>query len=227
MAESCRDINARYPLVLAADLIVKELRRRWDGLWLTATLVEAEAYYLKKLDTLQRAGERTPSVARALENLASTAGKRGDQRARQFYLEQAAAIWEHLGGREAPEGRRILRALANAYVKQERFAEAEQLLTELIQLEEGRGAANPHHAIWLVRDLARMYRLSGNFEDGKLALMHALELEEEQFPANNSGVACRLRFYASEFEKMGDDAQAQALRLRAADIVAQCGSCGS
>ena len=49
-------------LVVARSLIGKDLRRYWEGQWLTATIVETEAYYINEKASHSSLG-RTPSRA--------------------------------------------------------------------------------------------------------------------------------------------------------------------
>lgn len=51
---------AREPCVVARDVLGKVLRRRWQGRWLSARIVESEAYYLREKGSHASLG-RTPS----------------------------------------------------------------------------------------------------------------------------------------------------------------------
>lgn len=55
-----RSFFAREPCVVARDILGKVLRRRYRGVWLSAAIVEAEAYYIREKGSHASLG-RTPS----------------------------------------------------------------------------------------------------------------------------------------------------------------------
>lgn len=55
-----RSFFAREPCAVARDVLGKVLRRRYQGLWLSAAIVEVEAYYLREKGSHASLG-RTPS----------------------------------------------------------------------------------------------------------------------------------------------------------------------
>lgn len=55
-----RSFFEREPCVVARDILGKVLRRRYQGLWLSVAIVEAEAYYLREKGSHASLG-RTPS----------------------------------------------------------------------------------------------------------------------------------------------------------------------
>ena len=172
----------------------------------------AEDPYQRRLVSVRKIlGDRHPSIATSLNNLAALYYSQGRYEAAETLYQQALTLWQELLGDHHPDVATSLNNLAGLYYSQGRYADAEPLYQEALQLwRELLGDRHPNVATSL-NNLALLYKSQDRYADAELLFQEALQLSRELLGDRHPDVAASLNNLALLYKSQGRYADAEPL----------------
>ena len=181
--------------------------------------VEAERCAKQGLTISQsELGERHPSTASSLNNLASlylSQGRYGE--AEPLYVEALEISQSELGERH-PDTARSLNNLAALYRSQGRYGEAEPLYVEALEIYKSElGERHPDTANSL-NNLALLYESQGHYGEAEPLYVEALEIRKSELGERHPDTASSLNNLAALYCSQGRYGEAEPLYVEALEI---------
>ena len=172
----------------------------------------AEDPYQRCLKATQELlGDRHPSVASSLNNLAALYYSQGRYAEAEPLLKQALLLLQELLGDRHPSVASSLNNLAELYRSQGRYAEAEPLYKQALLLrQEVLGEKHPSVASSL-NNLAGLYDSQGRYAEAEPLFKQALLLRQELLGEKHPSVASSLNNLAGLYDSQGRYAEAEPL----------------
>jgi tetratricopeptide (TPR) repeat protein len=184
---------------------------------------EGQGLYALAEDPLQRClnavkkvlGDRHPSVATSLNNLAGLYESQGRYAEAEPLYQEALQLWRELLGDRHPDVATSLNNLAGLYRSQGRYAEAEPLCQEAMQLmRELLGDRHPSVATSL-NNLAGLYDSQGRYAEAEPLYQEAMQLRRELLGDRHPDVATSLNNLAGLYDSQGRYTEAEPLYQQA------------
>ena len=195
------------------------LNARGLELYQAGRYAEAEPLLLQTLEIVrEQLGDRHPSVATSLNNLAvlyETQGRYGE--AEPLYQQALEISREQLGDRH-PHVATSLNNLAVLYYAQGRYEEAEPLYQQALEIVREQLGDRHLHVAQSLNNLAALYEAQGHYGEAELLYQQALEISQEQLGDRHPHVATSLNNLAVLYEAQGRYGEAEHLYQQALEI---------
>ncbi|HEY7157800.1 MAG TPA: CHAT domain-containing tetratricopeptide repeat protein, partial [Gemmataceae bacterium] len=160
-------------------------------------------------------GEKHPSYAASLNNLAAMHYEMGDYAKAEPLFQQALALHKQVLGQKHPNYATSLNSLAEVYKHMGAYAKAEPLHRQALALrKELLGEQHPQYATSL-NNLGLMYYAMGDYAKAEPLFQQALALRKQVLGEKHPHYASSLNNLASLYDDMGDYAKAEPLHRQA------------
>ncbi|GBG32535.1 Solute carrier family 22 member 15 [Hondaea fermentalgiana] len=215
-----KEVNRRvhaWRLKMARDAVLEarsgdgDARKLADILVCTAELLKSQGEYIEALHMLEEAlsirkeclGDRHPSVAQTLNNIAGVYRNQGRYEEALAYYEEALSIRKESLGDRHPSVASTLYNIANVYKAQGRYEEALACYEEALSIrKESLGDRHPLVATTL-NNIAGMYYNQGRHEEALAYYEEALSIRKECLGDRHPSVATTLNNIASVYDNQG------------------------
>ncbi len=163
-------------------------------------------------------GADHPTVAYALNNLASILSSRGERQAAKLLYGQALAIWEEALGPEHPDVAMTLNNLAALHETLGDYDVARRHYERALAiLEPALGPEHPNVA-YSLNNLGIVYKETGEYEEAKRVLDRAVAIRERALGPKHPSLGISLYNLANVYAATGDHAEAKRLLERSIAI---------
>jgi tetratricopeptide (TPR) repeat protein/CHAT domain-containing protein len=181
---------------------------------------EAERLDLDVLEIRRKAlGEKHPSTAESLNNLAGLYLSRGDFAKAEPLYQQALAIERQVFGENHPNTAMILLNLAGLYRLMGEYAKAEPLIRQTLAIRKKvLGEGHPDTGATL-HSMALLYEAMGDYAKAEPLYRQAIEIDKKILGEDHPNTAADLNNLAHLSDLMGDYQQAESLYRRALQIL--------
>ncbi|NMF60095.1 tetratricopeptide repeat protein [Pseudanabaena yagii GIHE-NHR1] len=227
-----RDLIARVAFTIPhLDMLSREMlddipNPEEDLTWAfigNARFYEGQGFYALAEDPYQRClkamqellGERHPSVATIINNLAGLYDSQGRYEESEPLLKQALSLRQEFLGERHPDVATIINNLAVLYSSQGRYEKAEPLYKQALALrQELLGERHPSVAT-SINNLAELNRLQGRYEEAEPLYKQALALYQELLGERHPYVATIINNLAGLYGSQGRYEEAEPLYKQA------------
>ncbi|GBO53232.1 kinesin light chain [Pseudanabaena sp. lw0831] len=168
--------------------------------------------------TQERLGERHPSVATSINNLAAMYNSQGRYEEAEPLHKKALSLRQELLGERHPSVATSINNLAGLYESQGRYEEAEPLHKKALSLrQELLGKRHPSVAT-SINNLAAVYKSQGRYEEAEPLFKQALELRQELLGDRHPDVATSINKLAELYSSQGRYEEAEPLFKQALEL---------
>ena len=146
---------------------------------------EFEAAHRESLRVRASAGELSEEVAQSLDNLAQSLSNSGDAEAALTIAQRALQVREQVFGSDHLEVAFSLNTLANIYIAQEKFVEAEAALNRCLDIRE-RHLGSDHVDVGVtLNNLGGLFRRTNRFAEARANYERCLRIFRSALPDNH------------------------------------------
>ena len=180
---------------------------------------DAERCYQRALEISKaELGERHPSTATSMNNLAELYKSQGRYGEAEPLLREALEIWKAELGDRHPSTAQGMNNLAELYKSQGRYGEAEPFYLEALEIWKAElGDRHPYTAQGM-NDLAELYRSQGRYGEAEPVYLEALEIWKAELGDRHPYTAQGLNNLALLYYSQGRYGEAEPFYLEALEI---------
>lgn len=171
----------------------------------------AQDYYSRAIAALRKQPDESLLLALALGDQADVLQAMGAMDQVEKILLEGLALREHNGGESDKETIASLERLADFYLMQSRFAEAQPLYKKAIKLRQSKGVADDPLIIKDLEQLGLLFQKQGRSSDAAIYFKQAVVMSERLLGPDDLAVADALMALGKFF--VDDDQAAQAVPL--------------
>jgi serine/threonine protein kinase len=156
-------------------------------------------------------GERHPSVAHDLLNLAAIEGQRGKRDEEERDNREAVAILQAWYGHDHPETASALTILAQGLTAQHKYDEATELLREAAAVQERVHGPVHHRVAFVLNELGVLMFQRDKLDEAEAAFRRSLDIYREVYHGKHYRVAVEIANLASVYNARKEYARAEPL----------------
>ncbi|MBD2114953.1 tetratricopeptide repeat protein [Nodosilinea sp. FACHB-141] len=180
---------------------------------------EAEPWLQECLNaTRTRLGEKHPTVAASLNNLAALYQSQGRYAEAETYYLQSLNLMQSLWGRQHRDVATSLSNLAEVYRAQGRYAEAEPLYLQALELRRLLLDGQHPDIAASINNLAALYEAQGRYAEAEPLYVQALQLRRALLGEQHPSIATSFNNLAGLYVSQGRYAEAEPLYLQALQL---------